>query len=464
MNVFPTFYRLKNRKVVIFGGGENAARKARLVVAAGARVVLIAPDFDAEVRHEFQGTCEFSTQPLQKADLSDAGIVIIADDSAQAMEAHMLAKKLGRPVNFVDRPDISDFIMPSIVDRGDVVVGISTNGTAPVFGRRLRQKIENWLPAKTDRLASFAASFRDLVAAKIRPDHRRGFWENFFDGPIAQQVLQGGEFGAREAMHLALHEPQTEKIGSVHIVGAGPGDPELLTIKAHRLLQAADVILYDRLVGGDILQYARRDAERIFVGKEKSNHAVPQTEIQRQMIEFAKSGKVVVRLKGGDPFVFGRGGEELAEVKAAGIAVHITPGITAAIGCAASAGMPLTHRDHSQAVTFVTGHGKGSSMPDIDWTSLSDLKHTLVVYMGVDNAAFIQESMLGAGRSSSTPIAIIENGTCENEVVVKGRLDQLSSLIEYSSIKGPAILVIGEIATLSDERDLRALVSKREAA
>jgi uroporphyrin-III C-methyltransferase/precorrin-2 dehydrogenase/sirohydrochlorin ferrochelatase len=253
--------------------------------------------------------------------------------------------------------------------------------------------------------------------------------------------------------------------GVVHIVGAGPGDPELLTLKAFRLIQSADVVLYDRLITNEILALVRRDADRIFVGKEKANHAVPQSEIENKIISLAREGKVVVRLKGGDPFVFGRGGEELDAVRAAGIPVHVTPGITSATGCAASANMALTHRDYAQAVTFVTGHAKGSAEPDLDWAALAALKNTLVIYMGVTKAASIAAHLIDNGRAASTPIAIIENGTRPNEKIVKGVLHQLGTLVDRHSINGPALLVIGEVAALADDQGLPHIIGKeREAA
>jgi uroporphyrin-III C-methyltransferase/precorrin-2 dehydrogenase/sirohydrochlorin ferrochelatase len=278
-------------------------------------------------------------------------------------------------------------------------------------------------------------------------------------------VLAGDEAGAHEAMLALINRPQTEQntgpqSGVVHIVGAGPGDPELLTIKALRLLQTADVILYDRLVSDEILSLARRDAERFYVGKAKSNHAVAQEDIEARMIEFARAGKTVVRLKGGDPFIFGRGGEELEALRNANIPVYITPGVTAATGCAAAANMALTHRDYAQAVTFVTGHAKGEADPDLDWSALAALKNTLVVYMGVTKAGTIAHNLIEHGRAASTPVAIIENGTRADQKVVKGALGELPRLVETGGIKGPALLVIGEVAALADGETLADLIAK----
>jgi uroporphyrin-III C-methyltransferase/precorrin-2 dehydrogenase/sirohydrochlorin ferrochelatase len=316
-----------------------------------------------------------------------------------------------------------------------------------VLGRRLREKIEALLPQRLSALAAFAGSFRDAVAAKIEAPRRRAFWERFFDGPIAAQVLAGDEVRAGDAMTAALNRPQAEQsAGAVHIVGAGPGDPELLTLRALRLIQDADVIVYDRLVGDGILDLARRDAVRLYVGKARADHAVPQEEIEARLIAFAREGKTVVRLKGGDPFIFGRGGEELEAVRAAGVPVFVTPGVTAALGCAAAAGLPLTHRDAAQALTFVTGHAKGDEDPDLDWAALAALGHTLVVYMGVGKAETIAARLVENGRAASTPVAVIENGTRSDQKIIKGTLRDLARLVRDGGVAGPAILVIGEVA------------------
>jgi len=448
MRLLPTFFDLAGRTVVVAGSGEAAVRKARLVAAARARVVFVAPSFDPTFAADWIGKAELVIAAPDGAVLQGAALVFVAtDDEAEAARWAAKARALGIPVNAVDRPQLSDFAMPSIVDRGDVVVAISTGGAAPVLGRRIREKIEVALPHRLGALAAFAATFRAAVAASFAAPRRRAFWEDFFDGPIASDVLAGHEPRARESMVALLAGPQADQpAGVVHIVGAGPGDPELLTLKALRLLQSADVILYDRLVSDAVLALARRDAVRLYVGKAKAAHAVPQGEIENRLIGFARAGKIVVRLKGGDPFVFGRGGEELEAVRAAGVAVHVTPGITAATGCAAAAGIPLTHRAAAQAVTLVTGHAEGDDEPDLDWAALARLGHTLVVYMGVSKAASIEQRLLENGRAASTPVAVIENGTRPDQRILKGRLADLSRLVIEAGVTGPAILVIGEVA------------------
>lgn len=462
MNAFPAHIDLRGRPVLIIGGGAAALAKARLMLAAGAELSLIAPVFAPETAAELKGKARLFAREPVVADIEAAALLFIADTGeAEARRWAEVARIAGVLLNVVDRPELCDFTTPSIIDRGRVTVSISTGGAAPVLGKKLRADIEALLPPQLGALADFAERYRDTVKATVAPDARRRFWESFFAGPVAAQVLAGDERGAHEAMLALLNRPQAEqKTGAVHIVGAGPGDPDLLTLKALRLLQQADVILHDRLVSDEILSLARRDAERLFVGKAKSNHAVPQEEIEARMIALAREGKIVVRLKGGDPFVFGRGGEELDAVRAAGVPVFVTPGVTAATGCAAAAGMALTHRDYAQAVTFVTGHAKGEADPDLDWQALAALKNTLVVYMGVSKAATIARNLIDHGRAAATPAAVIENGTRADQKVVKGVLGDLPLLIERGAIEGPAILVIGEVAALADGETLADLISK----
>ena len=453
MNRFPAFIDLKDRKVVIAGGGEEALRKARLYLDAGADLSIIASEIDEGLTKAFSEKARVITATPAPLDFEGAVIAVIADtDEALAKTYAKWARKAGALVNVVDQPELCDFTTPSIIDRGQVTIAVSTDGAAPVLGQQLRAKIEALAPARLGDLAVFAGSFREALKSTIPADQRRAFWSEFFKGPIAQQFLQGDEGGAREAMIDAINRPQTEqRQGVVHIVGAGPGDPELLTIRALRLLQEADVILHDRLVSDEILKLARRDAARIYVGKTKADHAVPQEDIEALLISLAREGKNVVRLKGGDPFVFGRGGEELGALRKAGVAAFVTPGVTAATGCAASAGLALTHRDYSQAVTFVTGHAKGEAEPDLNWSALAALKHTLVVYMGVSKASAIAANLIEAGRDAATPVAIIENGSRPDQRIVKGTLADLGYLVDGHEIKGPAVLVIGDVAALADD-------------
>ncbi len=454
------FLALKGRSVVILGGGDEAVRKARLYADAGAALTIIAKDAeqDSFIESSFANAASLTVKaraPLPE-DVHGAVIVVIADADDETSALYRgWAHDAGALVNVVDKPALCDFTTPSIIDRGDIVVAISTGGAAPVLGQKLRGQIEALAPARLGGLAALAKSFRSAVKAKVPADKRRAFWASVFNGPIAAKALAGDENGAREAMIEAINRSDGDQgaapQGVVHIVGAGPGDPELLTVKAHRLLQEADVILYDKLVGEGILSLARRDAERIFVGKTKACHAVAQRDIEKLMIDHAKAGKKVVRLKGGDPFVFGRGGEELEAVKAADLPVFVTPGITAATGCAASAGMALTHRDHSQAVTFVTGHAKADHDPDLNWAALAALKHTLVVYMGVTKVETITDQLIAFGRGADTPVAILENGSRPDQRIIKGDLQSLPGLVRDHHVVGPALLVIGSVAQLADD-------------
>ncbi len=463
MKRFPAFFDLNSQPVPVIGGGEAALAKARLAIAAGAKVNLIWPEIEPAVTEELADRAAFHHRKPEASDFDGARLVFLAiEDADEAARLAALAKRAGAQVNVVDQPDLCDFTTPSIIDRGEVTVAISTDGAAPVLGRKLRAQIEALLPQRIGALASFAQRHRDSVKAKIAQHDRKAFWEKFFDGPVATRVLAGDERQAHEAMLATVNRSDTdnrsEAQGVVHIVGAGPGDPDLLTLKALRLLQSADVILYDRLVGDEILALARRDAERFYVGKAKADHSVPQREIEQRMIDMARAGKTVVRLKGGDPFVFGRGGEELEALKRADVDAYIVPGITAATGCAAAAGLPLTHRDFAQSVTFVTGHAKSGGEPDLDWKALAALQNTLVVYMGVGAAANISRKLIDHGRAASTPAAVIENGTRANQKIVKGELSELAELIDAAGIKGPALLVIGETAALAHDQSISEFV------
>ncbi|MBT3810830.1 MAG: uroporphyrinogen-III C-methyltransferase [Rhodospirillaceae bacterium] len=454
MENLPLFFRLRKRPVLLVGAGAAAVAKARLLLAAGADVRVVAPQGLGEVADwAAQGRLRWERRAFDPADVAGMTLVIgaMGDDELDAAVADA-AKEAAIPVNIVDRPELSSFIVPSIVDRSPVTIGISTNGSSPVLARRLREQIETLLPTNLGRLANFLNSFRSAVKAKVDSfDARRRLWEDIIDGPIARDVLAGRETDAREAMLSRINRRHAGEVayGHVDIVGAGPGDPELLTVKALRALQDADLVVYDRLIGDEILDLVRRDAERIYVGKARSNHAVPQDQINELLVTHARAGRRVVRLKGGDPFVFGRGGEEVERLRAAGISTAVIPGITAATGCAASAGLPLTHRDHASAVTFVTGHGVDGE-PDVDWSALSGPRHTLVVYMGVSRAGSLARQLIGHGRAPDTPIAIIENGTRPDERVIVGTLANVPSLVRTAQVGAPALIVIGEVAALAD--------------
>lgn len=454
MDNLPLFFRLRARPVLLVGAGEAAVAKARLLLAAGADILVVAPrGHEAFAAWDDEGRLRWERRPFEQGDVSAVTLVIGATGRHDVDDAvARAAGEQGVPVNIVDRPDLGSFIFPSIVDRSPVTIGISTNGASPVLARRLREQIEGLLPANLGTLARFLASFRGAVKAKFDSfESRRRLWEEVLDGPIARDVLAGREPAARDAMLSRINRRRTDRpvTGHVDIVGAGPGDPDLLTIKALRALQDADLVVHDRLIGDGVLDLIRRDAERIYVGKARSNHSVPQDEINDLLVAHARKGRRVVRLKGGDPFVFGRGGEELERLRAAGVSAAVIPGITAATGCAASAGLPLTHRDHASAVTFVTGHGVDGE-PDVDWAAMARPRHTLVVYMGVARASALAAQLLAHGRAPDTPVAIIENGTRADERVITGTLATIPSLIETARIGAPALIVVGEVAALAD--------------
>jgi len=452
MRYFPAFLDLVKRPCLVVGGGEAAVSKVRLLRKAGANVRVVAPRVGPEIialaarRELILVRRGFVAGDVRGCAVVHAATGLAEVDARVAESAH----HAGVPVNVVDRAELSSFIVPAIVDRDLVVVGISTGGAAPVLARRLRAQIEALLPARLGSLARFAESFRATVAALLpAPAARLRFWERFFDGPVAADVLAGHGQAAGEKMLSLVNRAAGVPEGLVSIVGAGPGDPDLLTLKALRALERADVVVCDKLVNPAILGYARRDAERIYVGKSRGHHVRTQAQINDLLVAHARLGQRVVRLKGGDPFVFGRGGEERTHLRRHGIQVELVPGITAATGCGAAAGIPLTHRTHAAAVTFVTGHGRNGE-PDVDWAALASSRHTLVVYMGVAAAGRIAEHLITHGLAPDTPAAVIENGTLETQKTVIGRLGALADLIRDHGITGPAVIVVGDVVTEAD--------------
>ncbi len=449
MRQFPAFFNLQSARVVVVGSGEEAARKLRLFLNSPAELVQVGAFIDPALIAEFEDAVR--SVPFSAVDkvLVGARLAIIADaDPVRRAEALAAAHRQRVPVNVVDAPELCDFTVPSILDRGEIVAAVGSGGSAPVLARSVRAKLEALLPQHLGDLAALAGRLRRVVAAAI-PDKaaRRLFWERMLTGPAAEAAY-AGDLARAEALIRDGARAEVRPNGVVHIVGAGPGDPELLTLKALRLIQEADIVFYDNLVAPGILALVRRDAARIPVGKSRANHSVPQAEIQDRLIAAAREGLRVVRLKGGDPFVFGRGGEELEAVRAAGIDVHVVPGISAALGCAASAGVPLTHRDHAQTLILVTGHARQGGVPDLDWQALARPHQTVVVYMGVETAPVIARKLIAAGLAPATPIAIVENGTRAEEVRVFGTLAELPYLISEEGITGPALLIIGEVAGL----------------
>lgn len=450
MHSFPGFLNLRDRLVLVAGGGENAARKIRLLRKAGARIRVVAPDLNPEILSLVaDGAAEHRTEFAAES-FDGVRLMISAYGDARDEAVAQAAQQRGLLVNVVDRADLSDFTVPAIVERGDITIGISSNGTAPLLLGRIRAQIEALLPARLGDLAALAGEFRGMVARVIHePALRKRFWQRIFDGPAAAKALAGDRSGARATLMSALNSPQDELQGHVALVGAGPGDPDLLTIAAQRALMDADIVLYDALVSSEILDRVRRDAERVCVGKRKGRHSIGQDEINVLLAAHATAGKRVVRLKAGDPFIFGRGGEEMDYLKQRGIAVSVIPGITAALGCAAAAGIPLTHRDLSHGLSLVSGQLKDGE-DSFAWAGRAAVGETVVVYMGLSQAVHIRDRLIAAGVSPALPVALIENGTRADQQVSTGALTTLPALAAQhgpnESMGGPVLLIIGRVA------------------
>lgn len=452
MDYFPAFLNLQGRQCLIVGGGDIALRKARLLLSAGADISVVTPETTPAFAEFINAN---SLQLIQRrflhTDISGNWLVVSATgDAAVENAVHAAASEAGVFCNGVDDKSNCSFITPAIVDRSPVVVAISSGGAAPVLARKLRTRIEMMLPKDYGRLATLASRWRERVSAGIGSLRgRRRFWEAVFDSPITDFTIGGSFDRAEQEMAKLLFNIAGEprQPGEVWLVGAGPGDPDLLTIRALQIIQVADVIVHDRLVSDGVLDLARRDADRISVGKEPGCRLNSQEDINRLLVSLVASGRRVCRLKGGDPFIFGRGGEELEALAAAGYPCEVVPGITAAAGCAASAAIPLTHRDASQSVVLVTAHGK-ESVDRIDWPSLARDRQTLAFYMAVTSFPLVMRKLISYGRPADTPIAIVERGTLPGQRVVRGRLGQLVLLAESRRITAPAMLIVGEVTAL----------------
>lgn len=457
MSGLPIVLTVKGRPTLVVGGKDRAVPKVRRLLTAGAAVCVVAPAAGPEiVEFADQGRLVWRKRAFVSGDVRGLTVVFGATGNAAVdRSVAEAAAAAGVPANIVDGPELGDFTMPAIVDRDPVMVAISTDGTAPLLARKIRARIEAVLPENTGRLARFAAGFRSAVAATIpNPRARRELWQKVFDGSVADAVVRGDLHGARRTMLALINSSGTTRsVGHVAIVGAGPGNPDLLTLAALRLLEQADVVIHDRLVGPRILDYVRRDAALIDAGKARGDHRMGQDEINQTIVRHAKAGHRVVRLKGGDPFIFGRGGEELDALRAHGIEAEIVPGITAALGCAAIAGIPLTHRDHARTVTLVTGEGRDGAL-EADWRAVARGGHTVVVYMGIANAGRIAEQLINHGRDAATPIAVIENGSLPEQRVLAGRLDGLGALMADEAVTSPALVVIGDVAAYAKTHEL----------
>ncbi|MCP5036927.1 MAG: uroporphyrinogen-III C-methyltransferase [Rhodobacteraceae bacterium] len=455
MDHLPVFLDISGRLVVVDGGQTVAARRVERALSAGAIVASFDPKPGGELTALF-GHKNLTHQARVPESSDFEGCAVAYGASEDAVRDKLLAnaaRQAGALCNVADVPEYCDFITPSVVERDPITIAISTGGAAPVIARNLRARIEAMLPEGYGRLAAYAAGFRDRIAAAI-PDGRgrRRFWEDMIEGQAGDLFLAGFEDDATAQISAGLEAAGNAAplTGEAWLVGAGPGDPDLLTFKALRLMQHADIVLYDRLIGPGILELSRRDAERINVGKSAGSHAMGQDEITALIIKLAKDGNRVLRLKGGDPFIFGRGGEELEEVAVAGIPVQVVPGITAAAGCGACAGIPLTHRDHAQSVAFVTAHGAGGVL-DHDWTKLARPGQTLVVYMGLGSLGAIATSALAQGVRANLPVAVIDNGSRLNQTVVTATLETIEGEAGAADLGGPALIIMGDVVTMRDK-------------
>ncbi len=455
MNYLPIFYELKDKACTVIGAGGIAARKADLLTMAGAKVTVISPLLGAEMtRFNESGKIEWLERPFQGGDLAKSFLVIAAtSDKSVNEQVATEAEALKIPCNVVDNPDLCSFIMPSIINRDPVQIAVSTGGASPVLARLIRTNLESCTPSAYGKLATLVDKYRNNVKQTFpKVEERRKFWESILEGPVSEHVFAGRNDDARQLLEKLISEANADPgyKGEVFLVGAGPGDPDLLTFRALRLMQKADVIVYDRLVSDPIMDLVRRDAERIYAGKERSNHAIPQENINQLLVRLAKEGKRVLRLKGGDNFIFGRGGEEISELIDEDIPFQVVPGITAASGCTTYAGIPLTHRDYAQACIFVTGHLKDGTS-DLNWEMLSHKNQTVVFYMGLNNVKSLCEELKKHGRDAKTPAALIEKGTTPDQRVFIGDLDTLADLVLKNDVKAPTLIVVGEVVELHNK-------------
>ncbi len=435
------------------GGGSIALRKARLLTKAGAKVTVVAPEISTQLEAlvtENGGRCLRKDYALP--DICDVVLVIAAtDNNAVNQQVSVDCHQKNLPVNVVDNPRLCSVIMPAIVDRSPLVIGISSGGEAPVLARMVRAKLESLFPSAYGELAKLASRFRDRVKARfINTELRRRFWEQTLDGPVAEKTLAGDITSAESLFEKMLHQEVGALTGEVYLVGAGPGDPDLLTFKALRLMQKAEVVLYDRLVSEPILDMVRRDADRIYVGKRKAEHTLEQTKINELLLKLAKEGKRVLRLKGGDPFIFGRGGEEIELLAQHKVPFQVVPGITAASGCASYAGIPLTHRDYAQSVRFITGHLKDGSC-NLNWPELVGNDQTLVFYMGLTGIGTICRELVANGKPPQTPVAVISKGTLPTQRVQISTLNTLPHDLQQNPLSAPTLIIIGGVVALHDK-------------
>jgi len=454
MKHFPVFLDLKDRQCLVIGGGSVASRKVKNLLTSGAKVTVISPQVSDELKQfASDGKIVVIERKYQTTDIAVAFLIVAAtDDSKVNAQVAEQANNANTMVNVADNAALCSFIFPSILDRSPVTIAVSTGGASPVLARQLRMKLETLVPSACGRLAGITEEYREKVKQHFpQQEQRKEFWERALKGPFAELVYAGQDTSARKLLDDLLAQGHEDNpMGEVYLVGAGPGDPDLLTFKAARLMQQADVMVYDRLVSKPILDMANRNAERLYVGKEKDNHAVPQDKINDLLVELAKQGKRVLRLKGGDPFIFGRGGEEIETLAENNVPFQVVPAITAASGCSSYAGIPLTHRDYAQSVTFATGHLKDGSI-NLNWQQLTQKNHTIVFYMGLTGISVISEQLQAHGMSGDMPAALVEQGTTRNQRVHIGTVATLPQLVIDSGVRAPTLTIIGEVVKLHDK-------------
>lgn len=455
MDYLPIFIDVKQQPCLIVGGGAVAARKMAVLRKAGASITVVSPSLSSELAmHLEKGNIQHEARVFTDSDIDGCVLVVAATDNAE-INQHIasLAKQKNILVNVVNHSGQRHFIMPSIIDRSPVLIAVSTGGASPVLARLIRTRLEGLIPSSYGRLGALVETFRDKVkAAFTKVEMRRVFWENILAGPIAELVFSGHDDEAKKRLEQAIKQASADPQlpGEVYLVGAGPGDPDLLTFRALRLMQQADVVVYDRLVSPAIMDKVRRDAEVVYVGKKRADHTMQQENISQLLVHLAKQGKRVLRLKGGDPFVFGRGGEEIELLAANNVPFQIVPGITAANGCASYAGIPLTHRDYAQSCMFVTGHLKDGTV-DLNWETLAHTGQTVVFYMGLHGAPTLCKELVMHGLSASTPVALVEQGTTPQQRVFTSTLATLPDIIASEDIKPPTLIIVGEVVRLRDK-------------
>lgn len=454
MDALPIFLRIKGRRCAVIGGGEVAARKVIMLLKAGAEVLVVSPELHHELAAMLAAGQIIHEAAAFRAEYLEGACLVVAATDDEAVNRAVFAEASARtlPVNVVDCPELCTFTMPSIVERYPLTIAISSGGAAPVLARMIRARIETLVPATYGRLATLAAEFRERVKARFATtQERRIFWESVFQGPIGERVLSGQEVAAREALEQVLSgQVDVRNYGEVYLVGGGPGDPDLLTFRALRLMQQADVCVYDKLVSKEVMELVRRDAELIYVGKARDQHTLPQEEINALLVRLAKQGKRVLRLKGGDPFIFGRGGEEIETLMQHSVPFQVVPGITAANGVSAYAGIPLTHRDYAQSCVFTTGHLQDGTV-HLDWPALVRPKQTVVIYMGLVGLDEICRQLVAHGLDAATPAAVVQQGTTMRQKVVVADLATLADKVHAAEMKPPCLTIVGDVVKLREK-------------